>query len=381
MRSRETDSPAVALGWIAQGDPFDVALLDYQMPQMDGIALAREIRAVRGAQSPVLILLSSAGTPLADEHAQAGFAAALSKPLRLSHLRDRLLETVGELRDTPARVSGEDPRERVPAGAAASLRILLAEDNVINQSVAVRLLERLGYRADIAGDGREALARLERTPYDVVLMDVQMPEMDGLEASRAICARWAAGARPRIIAMTAEAMQGDREKCLAAGMDDYIVKPVTLAQLAEALAKCRPVVGAPAPDTRAAPAPPVEGRRAAAGLAFDPGVLDQLREDLGGSAALREVIETFLVRMPSTLTSLRDAATRADADGIRQAAHMIKGTSAMLGARELSEQAAEIERGGRAGSIQDAATRVAAVEASYRTVEAILRAESERLQT
>ena len=111
------------------------------------------------------------------------------------------------------------------------------------------------------------------------------------------------------------------------------------------------------------------------------GVLDQLREDLGGSAALREVIETFLVRMPSTLTSLRDAATRADADGIRQAAHMIKGTSAMLGARELSEQAAEIERGGRAGSIQDAATRVAAVEASYRTVEAILRAESERLRT
>ena len=381
MRSRETDSPAVALGWIAQGDPFDVALLDYQMPQMDGIALAREIRAVRGAQSPVLILLSSAGTPLADEHAQAGFAAALSKPLRLSHLRDRLLETVGELRDTPARVSGEDSRERVPAGAAASLRILLAEDNVINQSVAVRLLERLGYRADIAGDGREALARLERTPYDVVLMDVQMPEMDGLEASRAICARWAAGARPRIIAMTAEAMQGDREKCLAAGMDDYIVKPVTLAQLAEALAKCRPVVGAPAHDPRAAPAPPVEDRRAAAGLAFDPGVLDQLREDLGGSAALREVIETFLVRMPSTLTSLRDAATRADADGIRQAAHMIKGTSAMLGARELSEQAAEIESGGRAGSIQDAATRVAAVEASYRTVEAILRAESERLQT
>jgi signal transduction histidine kinase/CheY-like chemotaxis protein len=380
MRSRDTDSPTVALGWITQGDPFDVALLDYQMPQMDGIALAREIRAVRGAQSPVLILLSSAGTLLTDAHTRAGFAAALSKPLRLSHLRDRLLETVGNLRDTSARVTAEDSREREPAGAAAALRILLAEDNVINQSVAVRLLERLGYRADIAGDGREALARLERNPYDVVLMDVQMPEMDGLEASRAICGRWAAGARPRIIAMTAEAMQGDREKCLAAGMDDYIVKPVTLAQLAEVLAKCRPVAGATAPDTHAAPAPPVEDRRSVVSLAFDPGVLDQLREDLGGAAALREVIETFLVRMPSTLTSLRDAAARADADGLRQAAHVIKGTSAMLGARELSEQASEIERLGRAGSVQDAATRVAVVEASYRTIEAILQAESEKLR-
>jgi signal transduction histidine kinase/CheY-like chemotaxis protein/HPt (histidine-containing phosphotransfer) domain-containing protein len=379
MRSRDTDSPTVALGWIAQGDPFDVALLDYQMPQMDGVALAREIRAVRGAQSPVLILLSSAGTPLTDEHAQAGFAAALSKPLRLSHLRDRLLETVGNPRDTSAGVTAEAPGERAPADAPASLRILLAEDNAINQSVAVRLLERLGYRADIAGDGREALARLEGGPYDVVLMDVQMPEMDGLEASRAICARWAAGARPRIIAMTAEAMQGDREKCLASGMDDYIVKPVTLAQLAEALAKCRPVAGATAPDAHAAPAPPVEGHRAAAGLAFDPGVLDQLREDLGGPA-LREVIETFLGRTPSALSALRDAAARADANGMRQAAHMIKGTSAMLGARELSEQAAEIERVGRAGSVQDAATRVAAVEASYRTLEAILQAESEKLR-
>jgi signal transduction histidine kinase/CheY-like chemotaxis protein/HPt (histidine-containing phosphotransfer) domain-containing protein len=381
MRSRDTDSPAVALGWIAQGDPFDVALLDYQMPQMDGIALAREIRAVRGAQSPVLILLSSAGTPLADEEAQAGFAAALSKPLRLSHLRDRLLETVGNLRDTSARVTAEASPDGAPARAPASLRILLAEDNVINQSVAVRLLERLGYRADIAGDGREALARLERSSYDVVLMDVQMPEMDGLEASRAICGRWAPSARPRIIAMTAEAMQGDREKCLAAGMDDYIVKPVTLAQLAEALAKCRPVAGAPAPVAHPAPTPTVEDGRAAAGVAFDPGVLDQLREDLGGAPALREVIETFLGRMPATLTALRDAAARADADGLRQAAHMIKGTSAMLGARELSEQAAEIERAGRAGSIQDAATRVAGVEASYRTIEAVLRAESERLRT
>ena len=255
MRARDTNSPAVALEWIVQGDPFDVALLDYQMPEMDGIALAREIRAVRGAHAPVLILLSSTGQSLASAHADAGFAAGLSKPLRLSHLRDRLLETIGDQRDTSA---GAVPPVARDVGSPVPLRILLAEDNAINQKVALRLLERLGYGADVVGDGRQVLARLDHAAYDVILMDVQMPEMDGLEASRAICARWAASERPRIIAMTAEAMQGDRDKCLAAGMDDYIVKPVTLDRLAAALAKCRPLAAATAPE--AAAAPPVEKR-------------------------------------------------------------------------------------------------------------------------
>src|SRR5215470_6733568 len=222
MLARETDSPTLALGWVRQGDPFDVALLDYQMPDMDGIALAREIRTVGGSHAPVLILLSSVGGTTTDP--RAAFAAVLSKPLKLSLLRDRLLETVGDQREdavaTPKRSTDDASIPAVP------LRILLAEDNELNRKVALRLLERLGYSADLAGNGREALARLEAASYDVVLMDVQMPEMDGLEASRAICARWPANQRPRIVAMTAEAMLGDREKCLAAGMDDYLVKPV-----------------------------------------------------------------------------------------------------------------------------------------------------------
>ena len=371
MRARDTSSPAVALEWIVQGDPFDVALLDYQMPEMDGIALAREIRAVRGAHAPVLILLSSAGQSMASAPAGAGFAAGLSKPLRLSHLRDRLIETIGDLRDTPV---GEVPPATRDLGAMP-LRILLAEDNAINQKVALRLLERLGYGADVAGDGRQALARIEQAGYDVVLMDVQMPEMDGLEASRAICARWARSVRPRIIAMTAEAMQGDREKCLAAGMDDYIVKPVTLDRLAAALAKCRPLVAATAPEAGAAP--PVEKQRIAAGTALDRDVLDQLREDLGGTAALREVIRSFLDQTPTALAALREAAERADVPAIRRAAHRIKGTSSILGARELSEQCAQIERVGEADCIANAGLRVIAVEASYRTIEAALRAEVE----
>jgi CheY-like chemotaxis protein/HPt (histidine-containing phosphotransfer) domain-containing protein/anti-sigma regulatory factor (Ser/Thr protein kinase) len=373
MRARDTNSPTVALEWIVQGDPFDVALLDYQMPEMDGIALAREIRAVRGTHAPVLILLSSTGQSLASAHADAGFAAGLSKPLRLSHLRDRLLETIGDQRDTSA---GAVPPVARDVGSPVPLRILLAEDNAINQKVALRLLERLGYGADVVGDGRQALARLDHAVYDVILMDVQMPEMDGLEASRAICARWAASERPRIIAMTAEAMQGDRDKCLAAGMDDYIVKPVTLDRLAAALAKCRPLAAATAPE--AAAAPPVE--KQTAGTALDRDVLDQLREDLGGTAALREVIRSFLDQTPSVLSALRDAAARADVPSIRRAAHMIKGTSSILGARELSEQCAEIEHVGQTGCIADAGARVIAVEASYRTIEAALKAEIERLR-
>ena len=373
MLARDTSSPAVALEWILQGDPFDVALLDYQMPEMDGIALAREIRAVRGARAPVLILLWSTGQSLA--HADAGFAAGLSKPLRLSHLRDRLLETIGDQRDTSAGVVPPVARD---VGSPVPLRILLAEDNAINQKVALRLLERLGYGADVVGDGRQVLARLELAAYDVILMDVQMPEMDGLEASRAICARWAASERPCIIAMTAEAMQGDRDKCLAAGMDDYVVKPVTLDRLAAALAKCRPLAAATAPE--AAAAPPVEKQRIAAGTALDREVLDQLREDLGATAALREVITSFLEQTPSVLSALRDAAARADVPSIRRAAHMIKGTSSILGARELSEQCAEIERVGQTGCIVDAGPRVIAVEASYRTIEAALKAEIERLR-
>jgi len=375
MRARDTNSPAVALEWIVQGDPFDVALLDYQMPEMDGIALAREIRAVRGAHAPVLILLSSTGQSLASAHADAGFAAGLLKPLRLSHLRDRLLETIGDQRDTSA---GAVPPVARDVGSPVPLRILLAEDNAINQKVALRLLERLGYGADVVGDGRQVLARLDHAAYDVILMDVQMPEMDGLEASRAICARWVASERPCIIAMTAEAMQGDRDKCLAAGMDDYIVKPVTLDRLAAALANCRPLAAATAPE--AAAAPPVEKQRIAAGTALDRDVLDQLREDLGGTAALREVIRSFLDQTPSVLSALRDAAARADVPSIRRAAHMIKGTSSILGARELSEQCAEIERVGQTGCIADAGPRVIAVEASYRTIEAALKAEIERLR-
>jgi signal transduction histidine kinase/CheY-like chemotaxis protein/HPt (histidine-containing phosphotransfer) domain-containing protein len=351
MLARETDSANAALGWIGRGDPFDVALLDYQMPEMDGIALARAIRAARGSGSPVLILLSSVGQVLTLEPAQAGFAAVLSKPLKLSHLRDRLLETVGQ----PTATTAELVRSET---SARPLRILIAEDNEVNQKVALRLLERLGHQADVASNGREALARLESAAYDLVLMDVQMPEMDGLEASRAICARWPAGQRPRIVAVTAEAMQGDREKCLAAGMEDYLVKPVTLDQLRDVLARSQP-----------------RGRDDESPL--DRTVLEQLREDLG-DAALAEVVATFLDKTPSALAALREAAARADIGGMRKSAHLIKGTSAVLGACTLAQRCAELEELCQASAVSDAASRVRAIEESYERVETEIKAGSGR---
>jgi CheY-like chemotaxis protein len=128
-------------------------------------------------------------------------------------------------------------KARIDPGQAQRhpLRILLAEDNVVNQKLALRLLQQMGYRADLASNGLEAVESVQRQPYDVILMDVQMPEMDGLEASRQITARWKSGERPRIVAMTANAMQGDREMCLAAGMDDYLTKPIRVERLVEAL--------------------------------------------------------------------------------------------------------------------------------------------------
>ncbi len=244
MLPRATGDPEEALAWIEGGDPFDLAILDRHMPAgMDGLELARAIREQRNAEVLPLLLFSSVGGP--EVGAEPGlFAAELAKPIKPSTLFDTLIGILaGEATeaDRPARerpdVGSIDPE----MGQRLPLRILLAEDNAVNQKLALRLLARLGYRADVAANGLEAIEALERQSYDVVLMDVQMPEMDGLEASRQICARWPRGERPRLIAMTANAMQGDRERCLEAGMDDYVSKPVRVEELVAALAETEPV--------------------------------------------------------------------------------------------------------------------------------------------
>jgi len=252
MLTRDTASPAEALRWIQQGDPFDVAVLDMHMPEMDGLMLAAAVREYRDDTVLPLILFSSLGRrEIGADAEEMGFAAYLTKPLKSSQLFDALAsifasgppsgEPGGET-IVKAKPAAAKPRIDPEMAARQPLRILLAEDNAVNQKLALRLLGQMGYRADLAANGLEAVAALARQRYDVVLMDVQMPEMDGLEASRQICARWPQGVRPRLIAMTANAMQGDREMCLAAGMDDYLSKPIRVEDLVSALSQCHPLM-------------------------------------------------------------------------------------------------------------------------------------------
>ena len=186
--------------------------------------------------------------------------------------------------------------------ARSALRILLAEDNPMNQKVALRLLERLGYSADVATNGLEAIEALERRPYDVVLMDVQMPHLDGLDATRQICERWPEESRPHIVAMTANALPEDREACFAAGMNDYVAKPIRAEELAAALKRVKPLANG-------------DGGSVAVGhVSLDDGALENLR-DLGGDEFLGEVIDAFLADAPALLATLRSSLDDAELRG------------------------------------------------------------------
>jgi signal transduction histidine kinase/DNA-binding response OmpR family regulator len=234
LRPVATESAAEALAWIRDGQRFDLALVDFQAPT-DGAAFVSAVRALLGAAAPVFVAL----TPLArrqqaDETVAAAF---LTKPVKASRLFDALSD-VWSPRAPVVHQKGAHPSGR-RLGDAHPLRILVAEDNIVNQKVAVSMLSRLGYRADLAANGREAVEAVRRVPYDVVFMDLQMPELDGIGALKAIHAEHRDGRRPRIIALTANAFEDDREECLAAGMDDYLSKPMDRDRLMAALSRAQ----------------------------------------------------------------------------------------------------------------------------------------------
>jgi CheY-like chemotaxis protein len=238
MLPHDTASPTEAIERIRRGEPFDLAIVDMQMPEMDGVALALAIREYRDISALPLVLFSSLGRR--ESASGSIFSAYLFKPLKPSQLFDALITLFA------ARTAAPEPQPDAPSSPAVEkemarlipLRILVVEDNAVNQKLALRLLGQMGYQADVAGNGLEAIEALERQRYDVVLMDVQMPEMDGLEATRQIRRQWPE--RPvRIIAMTANAMQGDREATLKAGMDDYISKPIRVEELIRALERSK----------------------------------------------------------------------------------------------------------------------------------------------
>jgi CheY-like chemotaxis protein/HPt (histidine-containing phosphotransfer) domain-containing protein len=252
------------------------------------------------------------------------------------------------------------PRQLDPDMAKRQpLRILLAEDNVVNQKVALRLLERLGYRADVVANGLEALDAVQRQTYDVVLMDLQMPEMDGLEASRRLKQSGAVTPSPRIIALTADAMQGDRERCLAAGMDDYITKPIRVEALVAALAKTQPQSG-----TQSSPPP--------ASAAIDPDKFVEFRETMGADF-MGEVIAVFNEDAPELLENMQQALAVNDKELFRRAAHTLKSNSASFGAVTLAELARELEMLGKEGRLAEAAEKVARAAAEYQRVQQALK--------
>jgi CheY-like chemotaxis protein len=254
--------------------------------------------------------------------------------------------------------------ERLP------LKILAVEDNATNQKLILLMLERLGYRADSAYHGIEALACVSRKHYDVILMDVQMPEMDGLETTRRI--RLLAQAQPRIVAMTANAMDSDRKACLAAGMDDYISKPIQVRALREALEACEPTPATdPGPVIAAPPAAPAAEKidpslvaspeqieeDARAGLA-------QLRDLLGAEVAL-EIAALFLREADATIVNLREAVTAGHADRLREAAHSLKGSAGGMHLGHLHQLASALEHRGRAGTTEGAAPLLAELERQF----------------
>jgi PAS domain S-box-containing protein len=331
------------------GEPYPLVVLDHMMPDMDGIMVAERIRQTPELAGAIILMLSSADDRVGAERCgELGIAVCLTKPIKESELLEALLKAVGAVsppaRETPAPA----PLERT----SRPLRVLVAEDNPVNQRVVTAVLEQRGHTPVLAGNGREAVAALEREDFDVVLMDVQMPEMDGFEATAAIRAREAsAGGHIPILAMTAHALQGDRERCLAAGMDGYLAKPIRSDELLDLLESAVPLQRGFGPGAGLA----------AAGLA-------------GNAGLLKELVNLFLADAARLLAEIRDAIARQDGGALERAAHRLRGSAGYFTAQRTLDLARRLEQLGKAGDFgpatdrlcQDLAEELARVEQELR---------------
>ncbi len=410
-------SARLALDLLAAKKEFDLAVLDMQMPEIDGLSLAAQIRILEaGKQLPLVMLTSMGRQEIGTSAIQVNFAAFLNKPIKQSQLYNVLInifgESTGEVR--VQRSSGRFSKSIPMIAQELPLRILLADDHLVNQKVGLQILQRMGYRADVASNGKEVLEALRRQPYDVILMDMQMPEMDGLEASRLICQEWEAAAKPWIVAMTANAMRGDREECMAAGMDDYLSKPIEIDELVRVLKACQsrsPIefdrwqsmisgssnaeeIGKNELEVRsnltvadnpqltivdAKPAPSQSFTEDAPedNKCLSQKILDGLRE----VEALDEVIEIYLETAPQLLLGISEAVNNSDPLALRRSAHSLKSISGTLGAFRLFELCEELELMGRMGTDANkslppkACVVLEQVEAEYQRVEAALKME------
>ncbi|GAA4707992.1 response regulator [Nocardioides conyzicola] len=358
MRAYAVPSAADALRALREGvelgDPFELALLDLRMPDVDGLELARRIRSDRDLVGLHLLLLSSEQVPR-QQVADAGIRTSLSKPVREVELHDALLGVLAPrpLGAARARTSGAD--------AALGIRVLVVEDNPVNQMVATGLLENLGCVVDVADDGVAAVEMLAQPhEYAVVFMDCRMPRLDGFDATRRIRAQEPPGQRVPIVAMTASALEGERERCLEAGMDDYLTKPVNAREVERALHTWAelpdpvdPAAGAvAAPEAAPAPAPPAPPPAAGAGAV---GVLDadrvQVLEGLvkDGTSFFERTAASFMGRVGDQLVAIRAAVDGDNANSLLTSAHQLKGSALNLGLPRVATAAARLEALGIAG--------------------------------
>ena len=335
-------SPEQAMELVRGGEPFDAALLDMRMPGMDGLTLASRIQSVRGAEFPVALLSSIGHRELeyervAREGAPAKLAAILTKPIKTGLLHDALSRIFAT---HPPAAELRLHRATTNLAETLPLRILVAEDNVVNQKVALLMLKKLGYRADAVGNGIEAIDALRRRQYDVVLMDLQMPEMDGIEATLQLRSGALGSAPlPHIIALTANAMIGDRERCLDAGMDDYVSKPLQLEELIGALVRFGTARRDSALDVDES-----------AEEAFDPDI------------ATPELARLFLEDSAMQLAAMRAAFAAGEAETFRHLAHRIKGGAFTLGARKIGLLCQSLEELGKRGRLEGAPEKLARLE-------------------
>lgn len=349
MKTIVTASGSEALLVLKNQEKPDLALLDMQMPGMDGVTLARQIRLLPHCQDLPLILLSSIGSvEVQNSFQEVNWAATLSKPVKQSQLGD-IFASVCEHNSGYSRLfssSTSSPFENI--AGIVPLRILIAEDNIVNQKVITNILKRLGYRADVVANGLEVMDTLRRQSYDLILMDVQMPEMDGLTATRQIRTLWNSpegnfqGNPPYIIAMTANAMEGDREICLAAGMNDYLSKPVRVEHLMEKLKNLRKVNHSSTIDFTMGTG--INERNNMVQL--DTKVIDELREMLGEDdfpAIFAELVQTYLEDSPNLVQGLRNGLEKNDYEEIKINAHSLKSSSASLGAMHFSGLCKQLE--------------------------------------